>query len=138
MKRYEGKWMIIGIESTTRNCIDLVERGYFSFASDGGGSFVLGTVSGNIVCKNVMEKLEFTFEGKDDYAPVSGQGYVAIWNNDKLFGRICFQRGDDSAFIAVRRKKNSKEAHASKIIEMLFHLFSRNVNINSRDVIGGT
>lgn len=103
MDKYKGKWLIIGIESADRNYIDLVENGYFSFSSDGGGSFVLGMVCGEMVCKNSGEELEFTFEGKDKYAPVSGWGSVAVWNKDKLFGRIYYGHGNDSAFIAVRR-----------------------------------
>ena len=52
------------------------------------------------------ERAEFSFEGYDEYDPVSGRGWVII-ENDTLKGKIFFHAGDDSEFKAKKIKWNS-------------------------------
>ena len=49
------------------------------------------------------ERIEFTFEGYDEYDPVSGRGWATI-KNDTLTGKIYFHAGDDSEFKAKKTK----------------------------------
>lgn len=45
MDEFTGKWLIEEMELWDRNFIDLVERGNFTFDSDGTGTFIFGAVT---------------------------------------------------------------------------------------------
>lgn len=102
MNSFTGKWLIEEMELWDRDFIDLVERGHFTFESDGNGFFNFGAVSGYMDCKINKDRLEFTFEGEDEGDSASGYGHVNLLDGDKLSGRIYFHQGDDSGFTAVR------------------------------------
>ena len=104
MNEFTGKWLIEGMELWGREFIDLVERGHFTFESDGSGCFAFGAVNGCMCCKRSKTQLKFTFDGCDEGDIVSGCGYVNLSDGNKLSGRIYFHQGDESDFTAIQDK----------------------------------
>jgi len=74
---------------------------------DGLGNFQFGAVEGNIDYQiekiGELERLEFTWEGHDEFDPACGRGWAVIEGNE-LHGRLYFHLGDDSWFKATKMK----------------------------------
>ena len=104
---YRGRWRIVEMETWDQDYVDLVTEGNFAFGKDGIGSFEFGAIKAetdySIEEFGNAERAEFSFEGYDEYDPVSGRGW-AIIENDTLIGKIFFHAGDDSEFKAKRIK----------------------------------
>lgn len=73
---FVGRWRIIEMEMWDQDYTDLVVDGNFTFDNNGFGRFQFGVVIGEIDYEiekvNNVERLEFSFEGQDEYDPVSG------------------------------------------------------------------
>jgi len=104
---YIGRWRIVEMEMWDQDYVDLVTEGHFTFGKDGIGNFQFGAVIGetdySIDGFGDTERVEFSFEGQDEYDPVSGRGWVVI-ENDTLDGKIFFHAGDNSGFKAKKTK----------------------------------
>jgi hypothetical protein len=104
---YLGRWRIVEMETWDQEYVDLVTEGNFTFGKDGMGNFEFGAIKADtdytIEEIGNTERAEFSFEGYDEYDPVSGRGWVII-ENDTLTGKIFFHAGDDSEFKAKRIK----------------------------------
>ena len=104
---YLGRWRITEMEMWDQSYIDLVTEGHFTFGKDGWGNFQFGAVVGetdySIEEIENTERVEFSFEGHDEYDPVSGRGWITI-EHDTLKGKIFFHAGDESEFKAKRTK----------------------------------
>jgi hypothetical protein len=104
---YLGKWRIIEMEMWDQDYVDLVTEGHFTFGKDGFGNFQFGAVVGEtdyaIEEHGNTERVEFSFEGQDEYDPVSGRGWVVI-EDDTLKSKIFFHAGDESEFKAKKTK----------------------------------
>ena len=105
--KYLGKWRIIEMEMWDQEFIDMVKPGYFSFNKDNLGYFQFGAVEGQIDYRiekiGELERLEFSWEGRDENDQASGRGWAAI-SSDNLGGRFYFHLGDDSWFKAKKIK----------------------------------
>ena len=104
---YLGRWRIIEMEMWDQDYVDLVTEGHFTFGKDGFGNFQFGAVVGetdySIEELGTTERVEFSFEGQDEYDPVFGRGWVII-EHDTLKGKIFFHAGDESEFKAKKTK----------------------------------
>jgi hypothetical protein len=102
-----GRWRIVEMETWDQDYVDLVTEGNFTFGKDGMGNFEFGAIKAEIEYLieeiGITERAEFSFEGFDEYDPVSGRGWVII-ENDTLSGKIFFHAGDDSEFKAKKTK----------------------------------
>jgi hypothetical protein len=102
---YLGRWRIIEMEMWDLDYVDLVNEGNFTFGDDGIGNFEFGAIKAetdySIEKFGNTERVDFSFEGYDEYDPVSGRGWVII-ENDILSGKIFFHAGDDSEFKAKK------------------------------------
>jgi hypothetical protein len=105
--QYMGTWRIIEMEQWDQDYIDLVVPGYFSFRKDNLREFQFGTVYGHIDYRiepyQDTERLEFSWEGKDEMDPVSGRGWAMI-EDGQLQGRLYFHEGDESGFVAQKER----------------------------------
>lgn len=104
---YTGKWRIIEMEMWDQDYVDEVTEDHFIFENDGMGYFQFGVVEGQIDYRTEkygeLERIEFSWEGQDEYEPVLGRGY-AIINGNEIEGRFYFHLGDDSWFKAKKIK----------------------------------
>ena len=101
-----GKWRIVEMELWDREAIDLVGPASIEFRRDRTGPFRFVAVEGWMDWRpggrDGHASAEFTWEGDDDGAPISGRGWVVLEDQDGMRGHFYFHLGDDSAFRAVR------------------------------------
>ena len=101
-----GQWRIVEMELWDREYIDMEVPGHFTFHKNGSGHFQFGLVQGEMDCRMEIvggkARVEFSWEGQDEMDPASGRGWAVVIKNGELEGRIFFQQGDDSAFLAKR------------------------------------
>ena len=105
LKPFIGKWAIIEMEAWEQNYVNMEVPGHFTFHKDGSGHFQFGLVQGEMDCRlediRGKERIEFSWEGREELDSASGRGWALI-ENEELQGRIFFHMGDDSAFRAIR------------------------------------
>ena len=103
-KKFIGKWSIVATELWDRDALDLVVPAYISFDAEGLGYFQMIAVEGGIDCRFDGDRVEFSWIGEDDGDPKNGRGRAEITKSGTLEGRIYFHQGDDSSFVAKRRR----------------------------------
>jgi len=93
------------MDAWDKSYIDLVETGFIEFKPDESGEFRFGAVHGWIffIVEKIgeVERLAFTWEGKNDSDTASGRGWVEI-SGDRLNGHLFIHASDDSAFKAKK------------------------------------
>lgn len=79
--------------------VDLVEPGYFRFDEDGLGSFVFGSVEGQIDYRisDHGKQVDFSWSGNDDGREKSGRGWFQLLSSRSAKGEFFIHCGDDSA-----------------------------------------
>jgi len=102
-----GDWRIVEMELWDREYMDMEVPAFIRFEKD-GGEFQFGLVSGSIdsrfLSKSGKCSVEFSWEGQDEMDPASGRGWVTQEDDNLLKGRFFFHGGDESGFVAKRRK----------------------------------
>ena len=104
--KYEGIWHITQMDMWDEDYINMEVQAFIQIGSNGFGNFQFGLVSGDmdgeVVNTGNTERFDFTWEGIDENDPASGSGWLKLSGQEKLNGRIIFQHGDSSEFIAIR------------------------------------
>jgi hypothetical protein len=97
----QGKWRIVRMPDYVDDFPDMAEPAYILFGRD-GGEFAFGCVTGAIHGIASANACEFTWSGNDEMDKACGDGWAELREGDTLEGEICFQNGDEAAFIARR------------------------------------
>jgi hypothetical protein len=101
-----GRWRIVEMDLWDAEAIDLLGPAFIEFGRDGSGAFRFIAVKGWIDFRHGLREgrvsVEFSWDGDDEGDPVSGRGWAVLEEDGSLSGRMCFHRGDDSGFRAVR------------------------------------
>jgi hypothetical protein len=97
----QGKWRIVQMPDYVDDFPDMAEPAYILFSQD-GGEFAFGCVTGAIHGVLSGNACEFRWSGNDEMDEASGDGWAELQQDDTLEGEICFQNGDEAAFIAHR------------------------------------
>lgn len=104
--KYEGIWHIREMDLWDEDYFNMEVQAFFRIAANGIGDFQFGLVSGGldgeVVKLGNMERFEFTWEGQDENVPAFGSGWLKLYGQDKVKGKIKFHLGDSSEFVAVR------------------------------------
>jgi hypothetical protein len=103
-KKFVGTWRITATEVWEKDDLDLAAPAHITFQADGLGDFQVVAVQGEIDARYDGDRVEFTWAGDDDGTEVSGRGWGEIGEDGKLRGRLYFHLGDDSSFVASRKK----------------------------------
>jgi len=103
-KKFLGIWRIVETELWDEDTLNLVVLAYITFKENGLGNFQMIAVQGEIDARFEGNRVEFSWVGDDDGSESSGRGWGEIGKDGKLRGRIYFHQGDDSAFVAKRKK----------------------------------
>ena len=100
---FTGRWRIVSMSAWEQDYIDEEEDGYFDLNEKGGGEFHFGCVHGQMDCRPTIRDgepaVEWTWDGNDEMDAAQGRGWVVV-KGDELHGKIFFQGGDDSEFVA--------------------------------------
>lgn len=96
------------MELWDRKYMDMEVPAFIRFEKDGSGEFQFGLVSGSLdgrfLDRSGKPSVEFSWEGQDELDPVSGRGSATLEGDNLMRGRILFHEGDESGFVARRRK----------------------------------
>ena len=108
---FEGRWRITSMEMWGQDFVDAEVEGFIEFGPNGMGSFQFGYVSGDIDYRDGTRdgkpSVEWSWDGNDEKDPAQGRGWAVV-KGDELHGTIFFHGGDDSEFVAKRRKQRPK------------------------------
>ena len=100
-----GHWHIISMTEWDEDSMNAEVQAYIEFDAEGRGqfqfSYVLGDIGYEEGHRDGKPIVEFTWEGMDEFDPVSGRGW-AMLEGDKLIGMIAFDDGDESDFVAEK------------------------------------
>lgn len=100
-----GRWRIVEMDKCDRETLDLVEPAYFEFGRDGRGSFAFIAVVGNMDCRHAEVdgrfRVDFTWEGFEEFDACSGRGWAELEPDGSLRGHVFIHGGEDSAFRAA-------------------------------------
>ena len=103
-----GDWRIVEMDLWGRKFMDMEVPAFVRLDKDGNGEFQFGLVSGSLdgrfLDREGKPAVEFSWEGQDELDPVAGRGWAMLEGDDRMVGRIYFHDGDDSGFVARRRK----------------------------------
>jgi len=115
MKRasqFIGDWRITEMEEWDREYMDEEVPAYIRFEKKGLGEFHFGLVHGQIdykvVTRDEKPAVEFSWEGNAEMDEVSGRGWAFLNEDGILSGRLFFHLGDESGFIAARKRGRRK------------------------------
>jgi hypothetical protein len=104
---FVGRWRIEEMELWDRDYIDLDGPGYLNFDDENTGEISFGAILGWLDCRldasSSEPRVEFSWEGKSENDPICGRGWAWIQNGE-LHGRLFMHMGDDSSFVARKRK----------------------------------
>ena len=103
-KAFLGTWRIVETEAWDQDALDLAGPAHITFTADGLGHFQMIAVQGEIDPRFDGTRVEFSWAGDDDGTESSGRGWAEIGEDGKLRGRIYFHQGDDSGFVAKKKK----------------------------------
>ncbi len=103
-KAFVGTWRITETELWDQDALDLVVPAHITFSVDGAGHFQMIAVRGEMDPRFEGKRVEFSWIGDDEGDETNGRGWAEIGSDGKLRGRIYFHHGDDSSFIARRKK----------------------------------
>lgn len=97
------------MEQWDQEFVDLVSPGHITFARNGRGELHFGAVDVTLEWRAdaTGKRVDFSFEGFDEGDEVSGEGWAEL-SGGKLSGRIAFDLGDKSGFVA---RKGGKAQH---------------------------
>ena len=103
---FAGRWRIVEMEQWDMEFVDLVSPGHITFILDGRGELHFGAVDVSLDWRvdATGNRVEFSFEGFDEGDEVSGNGWAEL-SGGKLTGRIAFDLGDESGFVAEKAGK---------------------------------
>lgn len=105
---FAGRWRIVWMSAWDKEFIDEEEEGYFEFTQKGSGQFHFGFVHGHIDCRlstrDGEPAAEWTWDGNDEMDPAQGRGWAVV-KGDELHGMIFFHCGDDSEFVAKKKRE---------------------------------
>ena len=98
MAGFDGHWRIVWMQEWDEGFIDLVQPGYFRFDGD-SGEFAFGAVTAAIDARYADDKrrVDFSWDGMDEYDALSGRGWLVLTGADTAGGRLFIHLGDDSA-----------------------------------------
>lgn len=88
-----------------QDALDLVRPAFIEFRSDRTGDLGFIAIEGCLDCRysaaDGHPKVEFSWDGRDEFDEVNGRGWAAIQNDGTLRGQILFHLGEESRFLAV-------------------------------------
>jgi hypothetical protein len=110
---FEARWRITSMEMWDHEFVDAEVEGFIEFGPDGLGSFQFCYVSGEIDYRDGTRdgkpSVEWSWDGNDEIDPAQGRGWAVI-DGDTIHGVIAIHHGDQSEFVAIRKKQPRRKS----------------------------
>lgn len=97
-----GRWRVVETAG-----YDMAVPGAYILLDQDGGEFAFDCLTGSISGACEGDAIEFSWQGNDEMAPASGDGWAELQDDGSLEGEISLHDGDDIPFIARRQKTSS-------------------------------
>ncbi len=111
LQRFSGSYVLGKLLDAAGQPIDAEGKTTLQIGPDGQGDFQLGRVRGRIrgevTQRDGMPAYRFRWQGKDDHAGASGDGWLVLHTADEAEGRFSFFDGDDCFFHARKAEEKS-------------------------------
>ncbi len=111
LQRFSGSYILDGLLDAAGQPIDAEGKTTLQIGADGQGDFQLGRVRGRIrgevTQRDGKPAYRFRWQGRDDYAGASGDGWLVLHGDDEAEGEISFLDGDDCSFRARKTGENN-------------------------------
>ena len=111
LQSFSGSYVLHGLLDAAGQLIDAEGKTTLQIEPDGGGNFQLGRVRGRIRGEVTQREgkpaYRFRWQGKDDQAGASGDGWLILDAADEAEGEISFFDGDDCYFRARKAEEKS-------------------------------
>ena len=109
-KAFLGEWRITETGLWDLEDLDLVTQATLSLKPNGGGQIALIAIEVQldyrVVKRDGLPGIEFSFHGFDEGDEVMGRGW-AVLKGEELDGYLFFHQGDESSFLAQRKRTPS-------------------------------
>ena len=106
LEHFAGVYTLYELVDLDGDPVETEGEATFRIKPDGRGTFELGKVRGNLHGKLAHHygdtTYQFKWQGKDENALTSGDGWLVLLGHDEAEGEISFFDGDDCAFRARR------------------------------------
>ena len=104
---FTGRWRIVSMSAWDEDYINAEVQAFIEFDAQNSGEFQFGYVHGHMDCHLTTRvdepAVEWTWEGNDENDPAQGRGWAVV-KDDELHGMVFFHEGDDSEFVAKKKK----------------------------------
>lgn len=108
LESFSGSYMLREVRGADGQVIDSEGKTMLHIEPGGQGHFQLGRVQGHITgavaWRNGTPAYRFRWQGKDDHAGASGNGWLVLETEDEAEGEISFFDGDDCFFRARKQE----------------------------------
>ncbi|MBD0256638.1 MAG: KTSC domain-containing protein [Cytophagales bacterium] len=101
---FSGRYVLTQLLDAGGQPIDAEGKTTLQIEPDGGGNFQLGRlrgrIRGEVTQRDGQPAYRFRWQGKEDHAGASGDGWLTLDAADEAEGQISFSGGDDCSFRA--------------------------------------
>jgi hypothetical protein len=108
---FTGRWRIVSMSDYDNDYLDEEVEAFIEITGRGWGAFHFGNVQGQMDCRLTRRDgepaVEWSWDGNAEMDAAQGRGW-AMLKGDELHGMIFFHGGDDSEFVARRKKQGTK------------------------------
>ena len=110
---FEGLWHIVSMDAWDEDYFNEEAQAFIELEADGTGHFQFGYVQGYMDwragTRDGQPAAEWTWEGADgaDGTPLTGRGWAKL-EGDDLHGLIVIHLGDESDFVAKRKRRRPR------------------------------
>jgi hypothetical protein len=108
---FVGRWRIVSMSAWEDDYLDEEVEAFIEFNDRDWGTFHFGNVQGQMDCRQTTRDrepaVEWSWDGNAEMDAAQGRGW-AVLKGDELHGMIFFHGGDDSEFVAKRKKQRPK------------------------------
>lgn len=99
-----GWWRITETEVWAKKYLDLLGPAMISFTGYGDRLRMMAILA-HVNVRATKSGVSFTWEGADEFDPVSGTGTARVGKDGRLKGTIKIKNGDASTFVAERAEE---------------------------------
>jgi hypothetical protein len=96
----QGSWHIIDMPGYVAGFAGVTGSAYIVLDGRGGGALAFGYVTGTLHAGICAEAIAFVWDGSDEIDEVGGHGWGEVQPDGSLVGRISFDGGEETCFVA--------------------------------------
>jgi len=101
---WAGWWRIVDSDMWDREALELLGPALLSLGTEDDRLRMIAILA-RVQPRPTKRGVSFTWEGADEFDPISGTGTASVAKDGRLKGRIRIKDGDETTFVAVRTEE---------------------------------